>query len=88
MQFVAERFWPGATKNMALASMAKVRESCETLAASGVPISWLGGTFLAEDECLSLRFEGTAQAVQAAHDLAGVPFDRLVESVDVGQAHS
>ncbi len=82
MQFVAERFWPGATEEMALASMAKVRASCERLAASGVPLRWLGGTYLAGDECLSLRFEGTAQSVRAAHQLAGVPFDRLVPSVD------
>jgi hypothetical protein len=81
-QFVAERFWPGATEDKALASMAKVRASCDQLAASGVPVRWLGGTFLAGDECVSLRFEGTAQAVRAAHDLAGVPFDRLVPSVD------
>lgn len=83
MQYVAERFWPGATEDTARASMAKVRASCEQLAASGVPVRWLGGTFLAGDEALSLRFEGTAQAVRAAHELAGVPFDRLLPSVEV-----
>ena len=87
-QFVAERFWPGATEESARLSMAKVRMSCEQLAASGVPVRWLGGTFLAGDECVSLRFEGTAQAVRAAHDLAGVPLDRLVPSVDVGGEQS
>jgi hypothetical protein len=81
--FVAERFWPGATEDKALASMARVRDSCEQLAATGVPVRWLGGTYVAGDECVSLRFEGTAQAVRAAHELAGVPFDRLVPSVDV-----
>ena len=83
MQFVAERFWPGATEENARASMARIRESCERLAASGIPVRWLGGTFLAGDEALSLRFEGTEQAVRAAHDLAGVPFDRLLPSVEV-----
>jgi hypothetical protein len=83
VQYVAERFWPGATEDTARASMAKVRASCEQLAASGVPVRWLGGTFLAGDEALSLRFEGTAQAVRAAHELAGVPFDRLLPSVEV-----
>lgn len=63
--------------------MARIRASCEQLAASGVPVRWLGGTFLADDEVLSLRFEGTAQAVRAAHDLADLPFDRLLPSVDV-----
>lgn len=81
-QFVAERFWPGVTEEAALAALASVRASCEQLASSGVPVRWLGGTFIAGDECVLFRFEGTAQAVRAAHDLAGVPFDRLVPSVD------
>lgn len=82
-RFVAECFWPGATEDSARAAMAKVRASCEQLAASGVPVRWLGGTFLVGDEALSLRFEGTAQAVRAAHELAGVPFDRLLPSIEV-----
>ncbi|MEO6203915.1 MAG: hypothetical protein ABIO67_00805 [Mycobacteriales bacterium] len=63
--------------------MAKVRASCEQLAASGVPLRWLGGSYLAADEAVSLRFEGTAAAVQAAHELAGVPYDRLLPSVEL-----
>lgn len=83
MQFVAERFWPGVDEEQARESMAKVRASCEQLEASGVPVQWLGGSYLAGDEALSLRFEGTEQAVRAAHDIAGVPFDRLLRSVEV-----
>lgn len=83
VKFVAERFWPGATEEAARASMAQVRASCERLAASGVPVRWLGGSFVVGDEALSQRFEGTAQAVQAAHVLAGVPYDRLVPSVEI-----
>lgn len=81
-RFVAERFWPGATEASALAAMERLRSSCEQLAASGVPLRWLGGTFLPDDESLTLRFEGTAQAVRSAHELAGVPFDRLLPSID------
>lgn len=84
MHLVAERFWPGADEISARASMVKIRASCEQLAASGVPVRWLGGTYLAGDEALSLRFEGTEQAVRAAHELAGEPFDRLLPGVDLG----
>jgi hypothetical protein len=83
VRFLAERFWPGATEETARASMAKVRASCEHLAASGVPVRWLGGTYVAGDESLSQRFEGTAQAVQAAHALADVPYDRLVPTIEI-----
>jgi hypothetical protein len=83
MQFVAERFWPGVTEAAARSAISRVRESCIELAADGVPVRWLGGTLLAGDEVLSMRFEGTAQGVRAAHELAGVPLDRLLPSVDV-----
>jgi hypothetical protein len=83
VRFVAERYWPGATEETARVSMERVRASCEQLAAAGVELRWLGGTYVAQDEALSLRFEGTEAAVRAAHELAGVPFDRLVVSIEV-----
>lgn len=81
--FVAERFWPGATETVAREFMEVLRATCERLAATGVPVRYLGGTFVLEDEALSCRFDGTEQAVRAVHELAGLSFDRLLPSVDV-----
>lgn len=63
--------------------MELLRSTCGRLAASGVPIRYLGGTFVLEDEAMSCRFDGTAQAVRTVHELAGLTFDRLLPSVDV-----
>jgi hypothetical protein len=81
--FVAERYWPGATDELARVAMERLRASCSVLAATGVPLAFLGGTFVATDEALSCRFEGTAQAVRAAHELAGVPLDRLLPATEI-----
>lgn len=81
--FVAERFWPGVDETAARAAMELLRSASERLAGTGVPIRYLGGTFVPGDEALSCRFEGTAQAVQAVHELAGLTFDRLLPSIDV-----
>lgn len=81
-EFVAERFWPGATEIAAREAMELLRSASERLAATGIPIRYLGGTFIPGDEALSCRFAGTAQAVQTVHELAGVPFDRLLPSID------
>lgn len=81
--FVAERFWPGADETAARAAMELLRSACERLAATGVPVRYLGGTFVLEDEALSCRFDGTAQAVRTIHELAGLTFDRLLPSVEV-----
>ena len=80
---MAERFWPGATETAARAAMELLRSTCERLASTGVPVRYLGGTFVLADEVLSCRFDGTAQAVRTVHELAGLPFDRLLPSIDV-----
>jgi hypothetical protein len=76
--FVVERYWPGASEAAARSAMERLRSSCERLAATGVPVRYLGGTFVPEDEALSFRFEGTSQAIRAVHELAGLGFDRLL----------
>jgi hypothetical protein len=81
--FVAERFWPGVTETAARDAMEQLRASCERLAATGVPVRYLSGTFVAQDEALSCRFEGTAQAVHAVQELAGFTFDRLLPAVEL-----
>lgn len=81
--FIAEKFWPGADEGEARAAMELIRATCERLAATGVPVRYLGGTFVPGDEALSCRFDGTAQAVRTVHELAGLTYDRLLPSIDV-----
>lgn len=83
MYFVVERFWPGSTEPAALEAMARLRQGCFRLSASGVPIRWLGGTFVPSDEAMSCRFEGTAHAVHALHEITGEHFDRMLPIVEV-----
>ena len=80
---IAERFWPGADESQARAAMELIRAACERLAATGVPIRYLGGSFVPADEALSCRFDGTVQAVRTVHELAGLTYDRLMPSIDV-----
>lgn len=81
--FVAERHWPGADEAQARTAMELIRTACEQLAGNGVSVQYLGGTFVLEDETLSCRFDCTAQTVRAVHELAGLPYDRLLPSIDV-----
>ena len=45
-----------------------ISAACASLSADGVVIRLLGGTFFPVDEALSRRYEGTEQAVRAAHE--------------------
>jgi hypothetical protein len=78
VQLMVERLWPGATPESVRDAVGQLQARCRQLAADGIPVRYLGATFIPADESLSCRFDGTAQAVRAAHQLAGVPFDRLL----------
>ena len=80
--FVVDRFWPGTTESLALEAMERLRQGCTQLTASGVAVRWLGGTYMPADEATSCRFEGTAQAIRAVHEIAGQPFDRMIEMIE------
>ncbi len=78
MELMVERLWPGATPEAVRDATDQLQASCRQLAANGIPVRYLGATYIPADESLSCRFDGTEQAVRAAHQLAGVPFDRLL----------
>ena len=50
---------------------------------SMVPVRFLGGTFVPSVEAVSCRFEGTAQAIQAVHEIAGESFDRILPIIEL-----
>lgn len=75
---MVELFWPGASNEAVADCVAQLQARCAELTSDGIPIQYLGATFVPGDETLSCRFDGTAQAVRAACGLAGAAFDRLV----------
>lgn len=77
-RYLTERYCPGATEAGAREAMQRLQSSCAALAETGVPVTFLGGSYLPSDEAMNCRFDGTAQAVRAAHAMASVPLDRLV----------
>lgn len=84
---MVERLWPGATPETVRDVVGLLQTSCRQLAAEGIPVRYLGATYIPDDESLSCRFDGTAQAVRAAHELAGVPFDRLLVIQEMSADH-
>ncbi len=84
MQLMVERFWPGATNDAVRDCVVQLQARCVELAGEGIPIRYLGATFVPSDESLSCRFDGTKQSVRAAYELAGEAFDRLVIIREMG----
>lgn len=84
VQLMVERFWPGASSDAVRQIVTELQKTCHEMAHDGIPVRYLGATFVPTDESLSCRFTGTAQAVRTAYALAGAPFDRVVVIHEMG----
>lgn len=75
--FVAECFWPGVTG----AELEALERRVDAAAADG-RVLYLGSILMREDEVVLCRFEGSADDVRRAAEEAGVPFERILETID------
>ena len=81
--FVVECFWPGATGDSVRIATERLRSTCDRLTSSGSAVAWRGATFVPGDEALSCRFDGTEAAIRSVFGLAGVPYDRVMATLDI-----
>ncbi|HUJ56569.1 MAG TPA: nickel-binding protein [Gaiellaceae bacterium] len=79
-RFVAECFWPDIRRSDLDALDRRVRDATAELARTS-SIRYLGSMLLREDEVVFCQFEGSAAAVRAVAERAGIPFERVIETV-------
>ena len=83
-EYLAERYEPGATREQVEADASRLADAAGKLQAEGHAIEFLGSTFMQEDEaCLSRFASSSAELVEAAHRLASVPVERVVEALSL-----
>jgi len=83
-EYLAERYEPGATREQVEADAARLAAAAGKLQAEGHLIEFLGSTFMPGDEaCLSQFASSSAELVEAAHRLASVPVERVVEALSL-----
>ena len=78
--FVAECFWPDVDE----ADLAALDDRIRTVTAelrTPQPLRYLGSILMREDDVVLCQFEGPAEAVREAAERAGVPFERILETV-------
>lgn len=82
--FLVECYLPGVAAADVAAAGERARQAAEELRASGGEIAYLGALFMAADEAVFHQFRASNAAVVVdASRLAGLAFERVVESVDV-----
>jgi hypothetical protein len=83
-EFLAERYEPGATREQVEADASRLAAAAEKLHTKGHLIEFLGSTFMPGDEACFSRFaSSSAELVEAAHRLASVPVERVVEALSL-----
>ncbi len=82
--FMVERYLPGIAYDAFADSIARAAAAAAELTRQGVPVAYLGSTFVPEEESCFCRFQGRdIEAVREVNRLADVPFWRVVEAVFV-----
>ena len=83
--YIVECFWPGVTEEKMDVAAARARWSAEELTRAGSPVRYVGSILVPVDEIVFFQFDGdSADAVRKASEQAGIPFERIVESVQRG----
>ncbi|MFY9578973.1 MAG: hypothetical protein WAQ33_06575 [Gaiellaceae bacterium] len=83
-EYLAERYEPGATREQVEADASRLAVAAGELQAEGHLIEFLSSTFVPGDEACLSRFASTsAELVEAAHRLASVPVERVVEALSL-----
>jgi Protein of unknown function (DUF4242) len=79
--YLVERYLPGLNVDELAVTAARVASVTAELAATGIPIRYLGSTLVPVDEACLCCFEAeSAAAVAAANERAAAPFARIVET--------
>ncbi len=83
-RYLVERYLPGIAATQLEDANARLAVATQELSALGVPVRYLGSTFVLEEESCFCRFESTdAIGVERACELAGVAFARVMETHDL-----
>ncbi len=82
--YFAECFWPGVTETDLTKLDARVRALDRT--SRRTRVRYTGALLIPRDEVVFCFFSGpSADAVRAAATRAGIPFERILESVRIGR---
>ena len=82
--YMVERYLPNITLDQLAAAATRAKHTTAQMTQDGTPIRYLRSIFVpGEEKCFCL-FEGPSpEAVKEANQRANIPFERIVESVQI-----
>ena len=82
MVYAAKCYWPGVSKDQLQHAAGIAQREAEELSRSGKPVAYLGALLFPDDELVLFLFDSASRgAVTQANERAGIPCERLMQSV-------
>ena len=79
--YLVEYYWPGVTDEALAQTVARADAAASELRRHGRRVDLRGTILVRSDEIVFCLFDGSEADVRAAGELAGVPFERVLESL-------
>ena len=81
--YLVECYWPGVSEEALVAAAKRTRNAASALRRRGRDVDFLGSILVPLDETVFSLFRGCEADVRAASAEAGLPFERVLDSLHV-----
>ena len=81
--YLAECYWPGVSVGKLAAAVERAEQAACELRGHGRSVDFLGSILVPADEIVFWLFDGEEADVRAVSEKAGVPFERILESLRI-----
>ncbi len=81
--YLVECYWPAVTRDQHAAAAGRARAAAGEAREVGRQLQFLGSILIPADETVFCLFAGCEDDVRAASQRAGLPFERVLESVPI-----
>jgi hypothetical protein len=81
--YLVECYWPGVSEEKLAVAVGRAHEAASELRDQGRELRFLGSILVPADETVFCLFDGAEADVRTASEQAGVPFERVLESLRI-----
>jgi hypothetical protein len=81
--YLVECYWPGVTKQQLVVAAERARAAVDELRRQGRDLRFRSSILVPADETVFCLFDGVEEDVRAVSVEAGVPFERILESLQI-----
>jgi hypothetical protein len=81
--YLVECYWPGVNEEELTKAVRRARDAAAELRQLGAQVDFVGSILVPVDETVFCLFDGSEADVREASERAGVPFERVLESLRI-----